>query len=203
MSRIVSGPLSGAVGLATALAILAAGPAFAHSGGGAQGFANGFLHPMLGWDHLTAMLAVGVIAGQLGGRARLLLPASFIGSMLAGAGLALGGASLVIVETGIALSLAGLGALISTLTARPVPTLYAFVACFGFFHGFAHGSEAPADASGLAYVIGLTLAAGLVHAGGIMTGGVLREDAGAARLAIRSAGGALAAFGTGLALHLV
>jgi urease accessory protein len=150
-----------------------------------------------------AMLAVGVIAGQLGGRARLLLPAGFIGSMLAGAGLGLGGASLLIVETGIALSLAGLGALICTLSARSVWSLYAAIACFGLFHGFAHGSEAPADASGLSFVLGLGLAAGLIHAGGIVMGGVLREKAGAARLAIRSAGGALAVLGTGLALHLV
>jgi urease accessory protein len=159
--------IRGRRGVATALAILAARPAFAQSGGAAaHGPANGFLHPMLGWDHLMAMLAVGEIAGQFGGRARLILPANFTGSTLGGAGLALGGASLFSVETGIALSLAGLGALICTLAARPVSSLYAGIACLGLVHGFAHSSEASADATGLSFVLGLGLAAGLVHAAG-------------------------------------
>jgi urease accessory protein len=190
--------------LAIAVAVLATGPAFAHPGvGEARGLWNGFLHPMLGWDHLTAMLSVGVIAGHLGGRARLRLPASFIASLLAGAGLGLCGASLLLVETGIALSLAALGALVCRLPARPVSSLYAALACFGLFHGFAHGSEAPADASGAFFVLGLGLAAVLVHAAGLALGAVLREDVGAARLTVRGAGCALAVVGTGLALHLV
>lgn len=48
----------------------------AHPGHGPAGFVTGFIHPLTGWDHLMAMLAVGLWASQLGGRARWALPAS-------------------------------------------------------------------------------------------------------------------------------
>ena len=46
------------------------GPAFAHTGhGDASGFVHGVMHPVGGLDHVLAMVAVGLYAAMLGGRA--------------------------------------------------------------------------------------------------------------------------------------
>ena len=39
-----------------------------------HGFGSGFAHPLHGLDHILVMVAVGLWAGQLGGRARWLVP---------------------------------------------------------------------------------------------------------------------------------
>ena len=52
-----------------------------HSGGG---FMAGFNHPVLGFDHLLAMLSVGMLSTQLGGRAILTVPLAFVCFMLVG-----------------------------------------------------------------------------------------------------------------------
>ena len=45
-------------------------PALAHTGvGPASGLAAGFTHPLLGLDHLIAMIAVGLFAASRGGKA--------------------------------------------------------------------------------------------------------------------------------------
>ena len=60
-------------------------PAFAHTGiGDTNGFAHGFLHPVSGIDHVLAMVAVGLFATLLGGRAIWLVPLSFVTMMGAG-----------------------------------------------------------------------------------------------------------------------
>ncbi|MBX9870009.1 MAG: HupE/UreJ family protein, partial [Burkholderiaceae bacterium] len=58
------------------------GIASAHPGHGA-GLMAGIAHPLLGFDHLLAMVAVGVWAFQLGGRARWMVPVSFVTLMAA------------------------------------------------------------------------------------------------------------------------
>ena len=52
-----------------------------HSGGG---FMSGFNHPVLGFDHLLAMLSVGMLSTQLGGRAIWTVPLAFVTFMLVG-----------------------------------------------------------------------------------------------------------------------
>jgi hypothetical protein len=59
------------------------GSAFAHTGHGAAfGFSSGFLHPFGGLDHVLAMIAVGLLAAQLGGRALWLVPGTFVTVMV-------------------------------------------------------------------------------------------------------------------------
>src|SRR3712207_6167210 len=68
-----------------ALALLLATPAFAHPGAGPHGgFAHGFAHPILGFDHVLAMVSVGLWAGLVGGRAVWAWPAAFVAVMAAG-----------------------------------------------------------------------------------------------------------------------
>src|ERR1019366_5193570 len=63
-----------------------------------HGFGSGFAHPWHGLDHILAMVAVGLWAAQLGGRARWLVPASFVGVMAFGAAIAMAGIHIPFVE---------------------------------------------------------------------------------------------------------
>src|ERR1041384_1278618 len=90
---------------AATLLIATSGPAFAHSGrGDAGGVLHGFMHPLGGLDHVLAMVAVGLLAAHLGGRALGLVPATLIAMMALGGTLGIAGTGLPFVETGIALS---------------------------------------------------------------------------------------------------
>jgi urease accessory protein len=64
------------------------------------GLLVGFMHPMHGWDHMFAMLAVGIWGAQLGGRPIWLLPLAFVGVMAASALLAMGGVATAYTEKG-------------------------------------------------------------------------------------------------------
>ena len=61
--------------LVFAVALLASGPAAAHTGAGVPGgLVSGFLRPLSGWDHLVAMVAVGLWGAQLGRLGLWVLP---------------------------------------------------------------------------------------------------------------------------------
>ena len=178
--------------------------AFAHPGGPhIHGLLDGFAHPLSGFDHLAAMVAVGLIAANLGGRALWLVPASFVGAMLLGAGLGIAGLALPAVEIGIAASLVVFGLVLALRL--PLPTLAAMglVAAFALFHGFAHGIEAPMGASGLAYMAGFALATAALHGLGVALGCSLGASAdGFGRRAIRWGGMATSLLGVALAFNL-
>jgi urease accessory protein len=158
--------LSAAAALALIPAIASAHPG--HEG--AAGLAHGFMHPLGGIDHILAMVAVGLIAARLGGRALWLVPASFVITM-AVAGLAgRAGIGLAHAEAGIALSLLVLGAMIALRLTVPVAAAMALVGFFAIFHGYAHGAEMPETVSGLAYGAGFLAATGLLHGLGIALG---------------------------------
>ncbi|RWE66669.1 MAG: protein hupE, partial [Mesorhizobium sp.] len=74
--------------LAAILFLAAAMPAEAHVGAGStSSFAAGFVHPLSGLDHMTAMVAVGLWAAMKGGKALWAWPLAFLGVMLAGGAL--------------------------------------------------------------------------------------------------------------------
>ena len=157
---------------ALALAILAvstlASPAMAHTfGAWGAGFPQGFLHPMLGLDHILAMVGVGFWAGQLGGRAMWLVPLSFVTAMILGGALGLTGVNLPAVEFGIGGSVVLVGLLIAFRTRMALRYSMTSVAVFAIFHGFAHGAEAPEAADPVMYCVGLIMATALLHAIGI------------------------------------
>lgn len=81
------------------LALAATTPAFAHVNPAEHGsFAAGFSHPMFGADHILAMVAVGLWAVLLGGRALWMVPSAFVGTMMAGFLLAIAGTPLPFVS---------------------------------------------------------------------------------------------------------
>lgn len=188
--------------LRSALAFLllaAAAPAFAHPGHDAAtaGFAAGLLHPLLGLDHLLAMLVVGIWAAQLGGRARALVPASFVALMALGGLAAMNGYAPPRIEAGIAASLLVLGLLVTLRGRLPVAAAMALTAAFALFHGAAHGLELPRLAAPGAYAFGFGLATAALHGAGLLIG--LRSQRGAGPAA-RAAGLLTAAAGLASAL---
>ena len=106
--------------LSAAALMAMAGLAEAHTGHGASGFMHGFTHPFTGYDHITAMVAVGLFAAIIGGRARYLVPLSFVSMMMLGAVLALAGFSVPFVEAGITASMFVLGGVVLLRWRAPV-----------------------------------------------------------------------------------
>ncbi len=160
--------------LAASVALIlsfAATPALAHSTEGvAGGLISGLLHPILGLDHLVAMVAVGLWGAQLGRPLIIALPIAFPIVMALGGVLGLANAPMIAVEVGIALSALVLGLAVAFAYRAPVFLAIALVAVFAVFHGYAHGQELPEAASPLAYGIGFVAATGLLHAVGIAIG---------------------------------
>mgnify|MGYP003626999762 CR=1 FL=1 len=144
--------------MATGLMVTATA-ASAHAGHDAgTGFASGLLHPMLGLDHLLAMAAIGFWSVRQSSTLKNSTPLFVIGGMILGAGIAWSGLSLPGVETGIALSVLLAGILIATMAKLPTVVGGTLVAAFMVFHGFAHGTEMPAGAALVAYLIGFSIA---------------------------------------------
>jgi len=170
----------------------AAGPAFAHLDPVAHGsLGAGFSHPLTGADHLLAMVAVGLWASLIGGRALWAVPAAFVTAMSVGFLAALGGLGLPFVEPVIAASVVVIGLLAMVALQVPAAVGMAVVGFFALFHGYAHGLELG-GASGLSFMAGFAAATALLHGAGVALGLGLGGRAG--RIAARIAGG-LAALG--------
>lgn len=154
--------------LTLALLLLTPSLAFAHTGhADTAGFVHGFEHPIGGVDHVLAMLAVGVFAFVLGGKALWLVPVSFIGMMTIGFALGLGQIEVPFVELGIALSSIVIGGAAAMGRPMPIALAASVVGMFAVFHGHAHGAEMPADTGGLVFAAGFVTATALLHLGGI------------------------------------
>jgi urease accessory protein len=192
-----SSPSSRALRLASLLLLLPA-LAQAHPGHGPHDFAAGVGHPLHGVDHLLAMIAVGLWAVQLGGRALWLVPLSFVSVMSLGGALGMSGLHLPMVEQGILASVFVLGLLLVLALRVPLAASMAITALFALFHGYAHGAEMPATASALPYALGFLLSTVLLHACGLAAGLVHRSSAQSAWL--RAAGVAVLAGGVFIAL---
>ena len=174
--------------------------AFAHTGvGDAHGFLHGFEHPIGGIDHILAMVAVGVFAFVLGGRALWLVPLSFVGMMAVGFLLGVGQIEVPFVELGIALSSVVIGGVAALGRPMPVAAAMALVGVFAIFHGHAHGAEMPADAGGLTYALGFRAATALLHAAGIAAAmGVAKVVGKYGKTVAQVAGGLFALGGIGV-----
>jgi len=187
--------LQKAIGSLVLLAILAApARAWAHiQAGEAGGFLSGAHHPISGWDHVLAMVAVGLWGAQLGAPALWLLPVTFPMVMALGAMMGLLGIPLPGVEIGIALSAIVLGAMVLTEKRPPLWIAACIVGFFAIFHGHAHGTELPPGQSGLLYSAGFVMATGCLHGVGIAIGLIHRWATG--RIVLRLAGATVAVAG--------
>lgn len=141
-----------------------------HAGSDASGLLQGLTHPILGLDHVLAMVAVGLLAAQMGGRARLALPVSFLAAMTLGGVLGMVGFALPYVEPVILASIVILGVMLAAAFALRLPAAVAVVGVLALFHGNAHGQEMPETASGLLYAMGFLIATAFLHAVGLGAG---------------------------------
>ncbi len=192
------------IAAATAVLLSLTGVALAHTGaGGTSGFTHGFMHPLGGLDHVLAMVAVGLYAALLGGRALWLVPATFVGVMAVGGALGVAGFALPYAEIGIALSVVVLGLAIALRVGLPTLAAMALAGAFAIFHGHAHAAEMPQDASGQAYAAGFMLATALLHGAGIAAGSLIGRAGTVAGRALQAGGGAMALAGVMILIRLV
>jgi urease accessory protein len=183
-----------AILLIAAAAALSPEVALAHTEAGvAGGFLSGFTHPIFGFDHVVAMVAVGLWGAFLGQPAIWLLPVVFPVVMAFGGLAGVLGVPLPGVEMGIAASAVALGAMVALALRPPLWVAAILVGGFAIFHGHAHGTELPEAANPLAYGVGFVIATGLLHLSGIALGLLARWPAGLQ--AVRVGGGAIACVG--------
>ena len=131
-------------------------------------FLSGITHPVLGLDHLLAMVSVGMVSAQIGGRAIWSVPLTFVVVMFFGGLIGLNMGGLTGYEIGIALSVLFLG---SSLAAdKTLDSRFAMlaVAIFAIFHGYAHGGEIPTVAEPVPYVAGFMTGTILLHITGLI-----------------------------------
>ncbi len=138
--------------------------AMAHPGHGG-GLLDGLTHPLTGWDHLLAMVAIGMLAAQMKGRALWALPAAFVAALAVGGVMGLAEVTVGPVEAVIAASLVVMGSLLALRKALPLKAGIAMALLFGLYHGFAHGLEAG-TAPGT-FMLGMVLASAMLHVAGI------------------------------------
>ncbi|MEM1188131.1 MAG: HupE/UreJ family protein [Pseudomonadota bacterium] len=168
--------------------------AFGHvEEGSASGFLSGLLHPIMGPDHLVAMVAVGLWGAQLGAPAIWVLPVVFPVVMAVGGLLGVFGIPLPFIEIGIAASALLLGVAVAARYRAGIAVTAVLVGIFAIFHGHAHGTELPSSANALSYGVGFVMSTGLLHLAGILMGTLMRWPAGA--VAVRSCGALIALTG--------
>ena len=146
-------------------------PALAHEEDeGGVGFLAGLFHPALGLDHLLAMLSVGILSAQIGGRAIWYIPGTFVLIMILGGVLGMQGVGIPLVEAGIAISVLVLG--IALAAEKYIPSYIAVVSVgiFGIFHGHAHGTEMPMIANPWLYGLGFVIGTSIIHLIGVFVG---------------------------------
>lgn len=162
------------------------------------GIFAGLLHPILGLDHLLAMVSVGLLSAQMGGRALWTVPATFVALMAVGGLMGVVGIPLPLVEYGIALSVILLGIAIFSPKKLPVWLIMIFVGLFALFHGHAHGAELPELSETAldvaAYIFGFLLATAGLHLIGALIGQILNNRPKSAMI-LRYSGLAIALIG--------
>jgi urease accessory protein len=169
-------------------------PAQAHELHSSGGFFAGFNHPVLGFDHMLAMLSVGLLSTQLGGRAIWTVPTVFVIFMLIGGIIGLLSIPIPFVEIGIAISVLLLGLALAIDKKLPQLLVMAFVALFAIFHGHAHGVEMPQLANPALYALGFICGTAAIHIVGVLLGmGMQHRDP--QHHFIRTSGGAIALIG--------
>jgi urease accessory protein len=185
--------------------LVAATPALAHHPmGGAtpatlvQGLLSGLGHPVIGLDHLAALVGIGLVSSRFS--RGLTLPAFWIVAMAAGVGLHLAGADLPLTEVLVALSVVAIGIAATVRSTLPYAVVALLFAAGGAMHGYALGETiVGAEANPvMAYLMGLvaiqlTLTTGIAFAARRLSAGSFLAPS----LRLRVAG--LAVVATGVA----
>jgi len=161
-----------------------------------QGLLSGLGHPVIGLDHLAALVGVGLVSSRF---ARgLTLPAFWVLAMAAGVGLHLASADLPYAEALVALSVVAIGIAATVRATAPYALIAALFAAGGAVHGYALGeSIVGAESTPLvAYLVGLVVIQTILTTGIALAARALTKDSLAApSLRFRLAGLAVAVTG--------
>ena len=155
----------------------------AHTFTGMIGFYDGISHPVLGLDHFLAMVSVGIISAQIGGRYIWIIPSVFVIMMIFGGviGMVLEINQMLFtnyiienistfIETGIYLSLILLGLTIAIEKKISLNLIILFISIFGLCHGAAHGLEIPWAANPILFGLGFATGTSTLHLFGVGIG---------------------------------
>ena len=156
-------------------------PVYAHNFTGMIGFYDGLYHPVLGLDHFLAMICVGVVSSQIGGKAIWTVPSLFVIFMIIGG---IGGLFIEIldytftqiIEWGIILSVIFLGFSVAIEKKLSTNIIMIAVAFFGSFHGLAHGIEMPWAANPILFALGFSSGTAALHLFGVGIGLILIKN---------------------------
>lgn len=185
--------------------VLVPAVSWGHPGDGSGGsLVHGLMHPVGGIDHVLAMIAVGLVAARMGGRAAAFLSASFVAVMLAGLVIGTSWLSPLQIEVGVGVSVIVAGMLVAGQFVFPVAGIMALVGGVALVHGVAHGpafsvSEAPG-----AYIAGFIITTTLAQA--VFAGiglGVMRLRGRLGNYPIRMAGSTIALVGVGIVAQMM
>jgi len=121
-------------------------------------FSGGLLHPLFGWDHLLAMIAMGIGAHRLAASARWRIGVAVILALGLGMFGGVMGLRLGAIEPLLALSLLALGILVARQVDLPSVMRVALFGGFALLHGYAHGSEMQPSALFGFYAFGVLCA---------------------------------------------
>ena len=155
--------------LSAAMLALAAQTASAHPiQFHAGGFAAGLAHPLLGLDHVLAMIAMGVWAAQCG---RMVLLTAFVAAIGLGGALAMTGVALPNLEAGVAATVLAIGLLIALAIRLRLSVGVPLAMLFALWHGNAHGLAMSAMTDPLFYTLGFVAASSVLLVAGFCAGG--------------------------------
>jgi urease accessory protein len=188
-----------------------AGPALAHHVMGgkmpvsfAEGLLSGLGHPVIGLDHLAAVIAVGCLAAGL--RQGALAVIGYVVAMAIGAAAHIGEATVAGAEIFVALSVVALGLVLMRGRPLRLDIAVALFAFAGLVHGYALGeSIAGAEPTPLyAYFIGLALIQSAMALAAMQVVRMLAARTALQPTMIRALGAAVIAVGLGvLVLEIV
>ncbi len=191
--------------LATLLALLPVSALAHHPMGGEtpntlwQGLASGIGHPVIGLDHLTFLVAAGVLAAALPPRGGVLAILAFVAGGFAGSLVHMAGIGMGPVEAVIAFSVlaAGVALLWKRVPATLLPVAFGIA---GLFHGHAFAEAIIGAEQGVlvAYLAALALTQAAIGLGAML----LARRLGAAMPRLREAAGVCAAVAGGLFLAM-
>lgn len=143
----------------------------AHTGVSAvHGLLDGFVHPLIGVDHLLVMLAVGLWSAMQAGKALWLLPVVFLSAMIAGAMMALAGLPFESAENWVATSVIVAGVLVGRHLKIPLLVAGSLIAVCAISHGYVHAKEITLGVSAWAYASGFMLTTAMLLGIGLVVG---------------------------------
>lgn len=189
--------------LTLAFTALLCSPALAHHPMGGktpstltEGLLSGLGHPILGLDHLAALVAVGLVASRYASGA-LLLPVLWIVGMGLGAFAHMNSIDLPAGEILVAGSLVLIGAIGVFKPSLPLPALGALFAAAGFAHGHALAESIIGAETAVvgAYLIGLVAIQAAVTVGTILLVRRLFSPEASLPMPVRAAAAAMACVG--------